>query len=438
MPNTHLNAQASSDLFADNLSGAARLKCYVFSDIHLNSYWHYHPGAGESARQKNLRLFLARIERGLSSDDELLIILNGDILDINESWQDSPEPWSEDRHSVEQVYLKVLKEILESNSQIVEAVRQLLERPSTKIVYVMGNHDYLLEVFDSGHQLIRDMVFDCLPEELKRNDRITFVSDYQDENLGLYAEHGHKLDPFNSYNFTKFPPLGEIINVAVVNKLHLKVVDRLANVGYSEQEIELIKRRLKEIEYLRPLALFPLWIEKISDELPKIKVKRPPVEQIVRECLLEIVSDRDILGYFTHKVKIPMWLLQFTAKLALNNPVTLPVLSYIVTRFFRQNHSNRAQYKKAIKLHQKTGLGLIAFGHTHRPSAKPIGNAGYYFNTGSWKPVTNYVKGNYGLPFEEEFVKMEHWGVLRIEKPLNDPEAKTEYFLETVKNGYVD
>lgn len=420
-----------------------KIKCYVFSDIHLNSYTYYHNEnhtneKQESPRQKNFCRFLNRIYKNLSPQDELLIILNGDILDINESWVESPEPWADDRKAVEKVYLKVLGQILENNQPVVEALKPLLARSTTKIIYVIGNHDYLLEEFSSGHQLVRERLLSDLPEELQTKGRIEFVSHYENKTLGLYAEHGHKLDPFNAYNFTQFPPLGEIINVAIVNKLHTRVVDRLKEAHYKPHEIEWIKGKLKQIEYLRPLALFPLWVEKFSSELPVTKVKRPSVEQLIRESLLEIVNDRHILAFFVTKLKIPAWALLFMVRLALTHHTTLPVLSYIVSRFFRTNHSNQFQYQHAIKMQQKTGMQLMVFGHTHKPSAKPLGKTGYYFNTGSWKPVINFVKARGGLPFEEEFIKIEHWGVLRIEKRLDDPTAKTEYFLETVKNGHVD
>jgi len=415
----------------------SRLKCFVFSDIHLNSYLYHHEGYDESPRQKNFRRFLDRIHADLLPDDELLIVLNGDIFDINESWLGSPEPWSEDETAVEATYLQVLREILDSNTMVLEGLQILLNRTHTKIVYVIGNHDYLLGVYPSGQELVRQRLFGVLPTEQQDSQKLRFTEAYQNDRLELYVEHGHKLDPFNSYNFTHFPPLGEIINVAIVNKLHPKVLQRVAHSGYTAPEIALIKQRLKDIEYLRPLALFPLWIEEIDKQLASVK-NRPPIAQVVRDCLMEIMDDRHILAFFVQKLKLPAWLLRFLASLALNNPSTLPVMSYVVSKCLRQNHSNNYQYQKAVAIHQHSKMALIVFGHTHHPSSKPIGNSGYYFNTGSWKPVINHVKSKKRLPFDEQFVKVEHWGVLRIEKKQAPFDAKTEYFLETVNNGYID
>ncbi len=416
-----------------------RLKAYVVSDVHLNNHPYDRQTEKENPRRKNFRVFLSRINAEMEPNDKVLLILNGDILDITGSWFDDVMPWDSDDGQVQTILHKLLLEILENNRAVCDEIRRLIKHPFAEVVYVYGNHDGLLQKYPSTHQLIREF----LSENPHEQNRISFVESFASDELDLYIEHGHLLDPFN-HTVIFDPPLGDVINILVVNRFVDLVLDRLRENGYSEAFIHALHTRLHDIEYLRPVALVPVWVQTMATHYqnhPENIGKQKSVGVILIEVISEILYDPKMTQLITKRLHMPKAFLTLLIKTTLRLPAILPIISFFTSKVVRKTHSNKYQYRTAKKMHAEKAYRLIAFGHTHIPDVQPLSKSAYYFNTGSWKPVINLFKQpldpvdlEYLNP-DVQFNKVERCGILCIEKTDFTGRTPTEFSLQTIQSG---
>ena len=238
-----------------NNSKINHLTMYLVSDVHLNNHSYDKNNWAENPERKIFREFLSNVISKIQPDEKFLLILNGDIFDITGSWFTLPLPWDDDLESVEKLLHDVILEIIQNNLDIFHELRQIFKNPNAEIIYVIGNHDGLLEVYPSAQKLIKNKLLEGF--SLADQERFSFVTSFEYKELGLYVEHGHRLDPYNLYDSKQKPPLGDVVNVLIVNKLIETVSLRLKEHGYSEEVVNKIKDRLHDIEHIRPLVLIP-------------------------------------------------------------------------------------------------------------------------------------------------------------------------------------
>lgn len=420
-----------------------RLKAYVVSDVHLNNHPYDTQHEVENPRRRNFRLFLTQINESLKPNDRLVLVLNGDILDITGSWFEDVMPWDADTTEVEQLLHRLLIRIMENNLSTFAELRRLIEHPMAEIVYVYGNHDGLLQEFPSSHDIIRGF----LSPHPEAQTRVRFSDHYASDELDLYIEHGHRLDPFNRVNrgeLQKQPPLGDVINILVVNRFVELALERLRANGYSEDFIRAMHNRLHDIEYLRPLALVPVWIQTLANEYsrhPESRGKSTPVREILISVVSDIMNDPQMMQFMTRQLPIPRTFLHLLFRTTLKIPAILPLVSFVTSILVRRGHSNKYQYRAAQRIHQEKGYRMIAFGHTHLPGVLPLSQNAYFFNTGSWKPVINLFKFSKDpveleyLSPDVQFNKVERCGILRIEKSDFSGRTPAEFALQTIQSG---
>lgn len=414
------------------------LKAYIVSDVHLNNHPFDATHQTENPRRRNFRLFLNRINEEIQPHQRIQLILNGDILDITGSWFEPVMPWDVDRPLVLNTLNRLLLDIMENNLSTFQELRKLLRHPQAEVIYVFGNHDGLLQQFPESQAVVK--AFLC--PETEGQARIHFVPFYASEELDLYLEHGHLQDPFNRQCDQKEPPLGDVINVLIVNRFVELAVNRFREQGYSDTFIHRIHSRLHDIEYLRPLALLPVWIQTIGYEYenhPESRGKSMGVPDILLAVISEILNDHHMVAYMTRRLQWPRPILPLLIKATLGIPWILPMISFVTSKLMHRTHSNKYQYRAAQKIHREKGYRLIAFGHTHIPGVQPLSQNAYYFNTGSWKPVINLFKISKDpveleyLNPEVQFNKVERSGILLIEK--SDSTAPAEFSLQTIQSG---
>lgn len=425
-------------LSADTEPSEEYLKAYIVSDVHLNNHPYDEAHQSENPRRRNFRIFLTRLNAEIRPNNRVQLILNGDIMDITGSWFNDIMPWDDDRPTVQRTLDQLLLAMMENNRATFQALGQLLKHPLVEIIYVFGNHDGMLQQYPESQNVFKNF----LTDDPEAQGRIRFVPFYASDELDLYIEHGHLQDPFNRRENQQEPPLGDVINVLIVNRFVDMAVNRFRANGYSETFINRIHSRLHDIEYLRPLALLPVWVQTVSHEYagnPESQGKNRSVQEIVLEVITEILQDPKMVAYMTHRLQWPRPMLPLIIKIILRIPWILPVISFLASKLMRQTHSNKAQYKAAQKLHRENGYRLIAFGHTHIPGVLPLSESAYYFNTGSWKPVINLFKLSKDpveleyLSPEVRFNKVERCGILCIEKLNNKGPA--EFSLQTIQSG---
>lgn len=416
------------------------LKAFIVSDVHLNNHPYNMHIARENPRRRNFRLFLTQLNREIHPNDKTLLILNGDILDITGSWNDSPMPWDPDRGAVEAALKNLLPAILENNLAAIAEIRQFLRNPLSEVIYVFGNHDGLLQQYPASQDVVREWI----DPTRAAHERIHFVEHFVSEELGLYVEHGHRLDPFNRKTHVP-PPLGDVINILIVNRFVETAVRRLRESHYSESLIDRLHNNLHDIEYLRPLALLPVWIQNIAHHYhthPENAGKQAAIDTVLMEAIAEILSNPLMLRLMVARLHLPRRFLTLCIRLMLRVPAILPLISFVTSKITRQGHSNKAQYKAAQKIYQEQGYRLIVFGHTHIPTVLPLSQSAYYFNTGSWKPVINlfkYSKDPVELEYlnpEVQFNKVERSGIVRIEKRDLTGREPMDFSLQTIHSGF--
>lgn len=417
-----------------------RLKAYIVSDVHLNNHPYDREHQLENPRRRNFRMFLARLNAEIEPHDRIQLILNGDILDITGSWFDDVMPWDLNRPTVQETLNRLLLEMMENNLATFQELRKLIKHPLAEIIYVFGNHDGMLQQYPDSQRVVKDF----LSADSEDQARIRFAPYYASDELDLYIEHGHLQDPFNRKEDKTEPPLGDVINVLIVNRFVDMAINRFRASGYSEPFINRIHSRLHDIEYLRPLALLPVWVQTVAHEYashPESRDKTLRVQDILIEVMTEILQDPEMVAYMTHRLQWPRPMLPLIIKLILRIPWILPVISFITSKLMRRTHSNKYQYRAAQKIHREKGYRLIAFGHTHIPGVLPLSESAYYFNTGSWKPVINLFKLSKDpveleyLSPEVRFNKVERCGILCIEKADSTSRGPAEFSLQTIQSG---
>lgn len=419
-----------------------RLKAYVVSDVHLNNHPYDQNHETENPRRRNFRLFLNQINDAVQPQDKILLILNGDILDITGSWFEDVMPWDADEAQVKAILNRLVVEIMENNLATFDEIRRLLRHPLTEIVYIYGNHDGLLQKFPESNEIIRQF----LSPQAGEQSRVRFMESYASEELDLYIEHGHRLDPFNRAEHATIqdPPLGDVINILVVNRFVERAIDRFRNNGYPEDFIRRMHNRLHDIEYLRPLSLVPVWIQTIANQFqnhPENVGKQESIKTILIETVKETFHDKLMIRFMRKHLRLPLPMLLLIIKSMLGIPSILPMISFITSKVVRKGHNNKYQYRAAQRIHNEKGYRLIAFGHTHIPGVLPLSKNAYYFNTGSWKPVINlfkYSKDPVELEYlnpDVQFNKVERCGILRIEKTDIGGRTPAEFALQTIQSG---
>ncbi|MBX2860522.1 MAG: metallophosphoesterase, partial [Vampirovibrio sp.] len=421
--------------------GSRLLKAYLVSDVHLNDHPFDHEMFHENPRRRHFRDFLSQLRQDMADPSvQIRLILNGDIIDITGSWFEPFMPWEVEDAKTEEALRELLKRILENNAAIFDEMRQVLATPQGQVNYVIGNHDHMLQLFPAMQDYLREQLCPEHPE------RLTFCDELIVPELGLYVAHGHNFDPFNRANDHIKHPLGDYINMLLINRFVEKVVNSLADYGYSSLVIQELRLQLHDIEYLRPLSLIPLWIESVASRYRKHienKGKEKPINEIILSVVAEVL-DKNTTRPLLEKLNFPREFMTSLVHWWVHLPGSLPIVSFLVSFIARRSHSNKHQLEQAKKLHKEWGYKFIAFGHTHAPSVTPLSESGYYFNTGSWKPVINLFKQ---LPLEQsnleyltpkvQFNKLEYSGVLGFETALDNPSARPRFWLQTIQSGLV-
>lgn len=417
-----------------------KLVAYVVSDIHLNNHPYDRSQEDENPQRKHFRRFLTDLRNRLEkSSDRVLLVFNGDTFDITGSWSDMTLPWDKNTELVEKSVLKILSEIVEKNDQIITELQALLALPNVEMIYIIGNHDRLLGLFPTVQAYIQSVL---MPQN-SDVARIQFQNTFTSLDLGLYVEHGQRFDPFNYERYQQEPPLGDLINILIVNRFIELTIQKLHANGFSQELISEVYQELKNIEYLRPLSLGPYWLASLARQYrnhEENQNKPRSIEQIIQAVVRETLIDDQMLTRVSRYFFLPKWFLKLSLTNMARFPQLLPTLSFLVTKILHQTSSNDVQHKMATQIHRESGFHLITFGHTHIPCLTPISEEAYYFNTGCWKPILYLFKEtNKGIldyfhsriPFNQ----IERSAVFKVEKDLKQADAPVVFSLETLQNG---
>jgi UDP-2,3-diacylglucosamine pyrophosphatase LpxH len=262
------------------------------------------------------------------------MVLLGDIFDLirtQKYYEIEGQTFTED--NIRESKRKVMEEILVNHVAFFEALRRFMEKPKHTFRYIVGNHDF-------GTSLDNR-----LPEMIQEKFGLTFTPEhyYRNEQLRIWAEHGHRYDIINNtYNIDGTPIpycLGDRIVVEIVDKFFEKVREKQSELGIDPAIIN-------DLDNVRPQSAIGNWLDSIDEE----------------GRLKQIYNDTVISFIFNNPGEV--------ANLAMN----------LLTGKYKPD------LLKAARDLAKKGIGrYIIFGHTHDALDKRLAKGARHLNTGTWR-----------------------------------------------------
>lgn len=416
-----------SDLhFVDGTAGEHNLPYGAFSSVFLSNI-----------------VSLAR-DKGAT---ELKLLLLGDVPDLvrSQQWlleEEADRPWGRNglldiphprpNSRTEQCCLKILgrlpadgkqssvaeNTILYKNWRTFEFFRyfkqviwqRLGRKIPVEVIYVVGNHDRMCNLYPSVRDELRKMLGLTITEDTvevdHENQQWWYRYDFIDEAYGVYARHGHQYETANydgGADFTRLDHLQVPIGDLIATEFAVNLPHTLATIsdkyeGVTHQLVE----NLKEIDNVRPLSRIMQWfyyqiekeesaeVRKALDEtfdtvltgflnLEFVKQWRNP--NTVWDEFLRIAGS----SFFRW---IPSGILRVSDTSSL-----LPRLLPLVARLMGESNKEVDDYAAGAYheplWRENRAIQYILYGHTHAPMIVPLhkqeGRQVSYVNTGTWR-----------------------------------------------------
>ena len=339
------------------------------------------------------------------------IVLLGDIFDVirsslwlrngNQSEHRPIRPWSDPGETddlgwnVERYTKEIVKDIINhpNNTESRDYLRQSKEEWAAKGVqvnftYLMGNHDWLINRYDSTRLDIANFIGLSHPRWYSAN---AFPEIFLFEDYGVLARHGDYYDRFNHEGDRNASSLGDAIVIDLLNRFPEEVRQQLG----LEADDKLYKA-LKEIDNVRPILQVPAWIQGVCNYNPgmETKIHRVWNDAVDRFFALDFVKQHD------------QWGPDITGALEMALRLTSS-FSFERLQRFLGNWVARGIYQKlddyrrfaynewALKKNQAR---YVVYGHTHKAEQIPLDTVSIpgppeemlekvYFNSGTWRKV---------------------------------------------------
>lgn len=394
------------------------------SDIHLTD-----GSSGETINPGAFEKFSDHIVEMVKKAEaqELEIVLLGDIFDVIRSdyWLSTNlRPWSENDGELRKITEDIIRRICEKSENIqsiqnLKKIREKLNWESYKIhfTYIIGNHDWLINRYDSTRKMISDFL------GIEYNG-YPFKEENLWEEYSVFARHGDKYDKFNHDGDRNASSLGDAIVIDLLNRFPKAVEDRLFAKGIKN--LDLVKG-LKEIDNVRPLVDIPLWImgvcnktgdPHISDEIKKVW------NDLVDEFLdIDFVKNHDSWNPFdmVDALELGLRVSKFT---------TFENLTQIPLRKFQNVNEDYKEYAYNELVSKTNEAEFILYGHTHGHTLEPLDLIRLkketlmksYINTGTWRKV--HVK----TEFDKKNFEFMSWHVMTFVAFYKDGERKDKKF----------
>lgn len=412
---------------------------------------------------------------------EIKLLLLGDIPDLirSQQWfEEAPEdrPWGKNglqdipqpraNSAVEQRCLKILgcfpsdgrresvpeDTILYKNWETFDffrsfqrTVQKALGRNlPVEIIYVVGNHDRLCNLYPSVRDELRKIM------GLTVNQQTTEMTspwdwwyryDYVDEKYGVYARHGHQFDAWNfggGSNLTRHAhlqvPVGDVISTEFAVNLPRTLA--LLQEKYPAVSRNLIEN-LKDVDNVRPFARIVDWFHyKMKQE--HSFARRQALDETFDTVLSDFLDINlvqqwrsphtqwdEIMRSASHP-----WLRRLVDRVtaSTNTEDLLHILLPSVERNFYSDGAmdaySEAAYREQIWRHNPE-IKFLIYGHTHRPVVKPLDGAGgrhvIYLNTGTWR---SHIYRTVSLDQSADFIKLKQMTYLCFYHADEDRDGK--------------
>jgi UDP-2,3-diacylglucosamine pyrophosphatase LpxH len=369
----------------------------IASDIHLTD-----DSSGKTINPGAFRKFAIYLKdmAETAKAKEVEIVLLGDIIDLIRSdyWlRSNIRPWSKssdkdgEGQGLKDYTVKILDKISKKadnkkSMAYIEEFREEMksEEVSTKITYIVGNHDWLINRYPESRAKVAKFLGIDNPNQYKSK---MFATEGYWEDYRVFTRHGDIYDPFNFDGDRDASSLGDAIVIDLINKFPQAVE---ATIGKA-RDPDLISE-LREIDNIRPLIDIPLWIHGACR-----RAKSPETEKQVKEVWNSLV-DAFLKNKFVKKHDKPWRMdvvdalelgLKISKLFSLKDMVNLPLKKFYKKR---GDYVSKAFHEEYVR---RNMAEFVVYGHTHHHEVVPLDQISIlggilqktYFNTGTWRKV---------------------------------------------------
>lgn len=328
---------------------------------------------------------------------ELIIVLAGDIFDLNRSqiWfqekNDTIRPYGEDTPSSwGSIAGKILNDIITSNQNTFDIFKKQTEITLTNskkvsFSYIPGNHDRIINLYPPLRKKVRDLL--GLGGNSDPFYHVIAAADY-----GVHIRHGHEYDSFNfagkipekgpfAVDIKDYdsPPLGDYVTIDFAARLAFEYRTRYEQdikAGPDADLHRLIYRKLLEFDDLRPQSEMTSFIgAEIADSNTVQKFLTPVLKEICQRAL-ENKFVRARIGAL--EISLAKILKFISTQLLVNLLIKKPA------------GAEPWQQAKREPVLQDPKYRYVVAGHTHNPdveflSCRQDGKELFFFDTGTWR-----------------------------------------------------
>jgi UDP-2,3-diacylglucosamine pyrophosphatase LpxH len=198
----------------------------VISDQHLGAGMYYEGKRNlleDFHFDKEMVEFLDFYCTGEYANREVELIINGDFFDLLAV---PYVKYFDDEYWSEEAALEKLKIIIEAHPEVMEALKEFVNKKNKKVVYIIGNHDAEL-VLTKVQQHLRDFF---------SNESFIISNEIETYNphKGIYIQHGHQYELAHDYSPEDsiiktnegveyfIPPWGSYYVVRIINKFKVE------------------------------------------------------------------------------------------------------------------------------------------------------------------------------------------------------------------------
>jgi UDP-2,3-diacylglucosamine pyrophosphatase LpxH len=385
---------------------------------------------------------------------ELHIVLLGDIFDLvrtdhwvaNVAYNDRPwngtlDPLTAMNNNnalINAQFDSILDKILATPSakgliSMLDSFAPGVNGNQTKITYVVGNHDRILNNFPSLQNKIKSA--------LSTNLDVSFVSKVEEENYGVLARHGHEYDKecyaidlwndvmHEDNRLNRFAPelskmmaIGEVLTAELMAGFIFKINEIFKNKGWNSPTDTEFLHGLFDVNTLRPMTSMFVWLRWYSRNQEE-KYQQPlkdallfALDNVLNSKLADqwdntskpILFRGYLAGDITDRLDAARDDLRAGGLAKVEESMTKLLGLKSIVDFFVRNNSDDDLLKGAEQEFNdpllNRNIQYIVYGHTHEArqdffKANLAGKVSMYINTGTYLPFIQLCRDQKGFAF---------------------------------------
>lgn len=431
----------------------------ILSDLHLSDVedrpdgWKYFKRSRYSA-DADFAALLARTRRGERPNDRTILVLNGDIYDLDLVTALPEDPpfrvrWLERRCGLAPTPEKAawkLSRILEDHPGFVDALARHLGTGG-EVVHVLGNHDRELVFEPVRALLVETLKKSAARQGLRIPEGSLRLEPWFFHVPGLlYAEHGNQYDEYNAYRDVLHPlaeedgeprlvePMGNLSNRWILSAFgtfnpfsadyllgpwgyvrhwarhyarRLRPYVRAFLFGASLVLLSLMRTRRRDSKKPERPESLASWADRCGLPVETLEalaaLQARPAHERAGLVLRTLWYDRVFLGLGSAAGLAAALLGSWPPGLALAMALALPSAWVFYEARLRQQTVFEVRHRLprvAARIAELLSVSLVAIGHDHLPKRQALDGGATFVDTGTWAPMT---EGGFEGPLQAGF-----------------------------------